>query len=242
MLTDQRVRASGEVPDFSRADVFERLAVRPGELPVSEDWLFDTVIVDEGQDFSEAWRDLALKHLKPGGRALWLEDPMQNLYVRPPVALPGWVVLRARGNYRSPRLVVRMLQGLLPEDAGIEAVGPLNDAGLEVLTYRDAAGLEEQVKEGIRLCLAAGYRKSDLALLTYRGREQSALFPHAGQVRTTCARLPAATTCWATRYSEGEVLDDKAVCKLFVGATRAMMKLVLVVSERSAAALLERLG
>lgn len=37
-----------------------------------------------------------------------------------------------------------------------------------------------------------------------------------------------------------EALDDKAVRKLFVGATRAMMKLVLVISERSAAVLLER--
>ncbi len=39
-----------------------------------------------------------------------------------------------------------------------------------------------------------------------------------------------------------DVLDEKAVRKLFVGATRAMMKLVLVISERSAAALLERSG
>jgi superfamily I DNA and RNA helicase len=39
-----------------------------------------------------------------------------------------------------------------------------------------------------------------------------------------------------------EQLDDRAVRKLFVGATRAIMKLVLVVSERSAAVLLERLG
>ena len=267
MLCDQRLRAAGVVPDFSRADAFEWLAAQAAELPVSEDWLFDSVIVDEGQDFSAAWRDLALKHLKPGGRALWLEDPMQNLYGRPPVALPGWVVLRARGNYRSPRPVVRMLQGLLPEGAGIEAVGPLNDAGLEVLTYRDAAGLKEQVKEGIRVCLAAGYRKSDMAVVTYRGREQSALFP--------CTRLgPHSLRTFTGRYdllghplySDGEVLletvyrfkgqaapaivfaeidfetlDDRALRKLFVGATRAMMKLVLVVSERSAAALLQQL-
>ena len=39
-----------------------------------------------------------------------------------------------------------------------------------------------------------------------------------------------------------EELDDRALRKLFVGATRAMMKLVLVLSERSAAKLLERLG
>jgi superfamily I DNA and RNA helicase len=38
-----------------------------------------------------------------------------------------------------------------------------------------------------------------------------------------------------------EALDDKALRKLFVGATRAMMKLVLVIAEPSAAQLLERL-
>ena len=39
-----------------------------------------------------------------------------------------------------------------------------------------------------------------------------------------------------------DALDDKAVRKFFVGATRAMMKLVLVISERSAQALLARSG
>ena len=38
-----------------------------------------------------------------------------------------------------------------------------------------------------------------------------------------------------------ETLDDQAVRKLFVGATRAMMKLVLVISERSAGMLLARI-
>ena len=36
--------------------------------------------------------------------------------------------------------------------------------------------------------------------------------------------------------------DDRAVRKLFVGAARAMMKLVLVISPKSAAALLERMN
>jgi hypothetical protein len=36
------------------------------------------------------------------------------------------------------------------------------------------------------------------------------------------------------------VLDDKAVRKLFVGATRSMMKLVMVPHERSAAQLASR--
>ncbi|MNJ00700.1 hypothetical protein D3C73_1601100 [compost metagenome] len=38
-----------------------------------------------------------------------------------------------------------------------------------------------------------------------------------------------------------EMLGDDEVRRLFVGATRASMKLVLVMSERAAARLLERL-
>ena len=38
-----------------------------------------------------------------------------------------------------------------------------------------------------------------------------------------------------------EALDEKAIRKLFVGATRATMKLVLVLSERAARAMLSRM-
>ena len=39
-----------------------------------------------------------------------------------------------------------------------------------------------------------------------------------------------------------EVLDDKAIRKLFVGATRSSMKLMLVIHERAATQLLKKLG
>jgi len=259
-LCDLRLRAHGEPADFARHDAFERLLERAAELPVDESWRFDVLIVDEGQDFTEDWRDLALRHLRPGGRALWLEDPMQNLYLRPPVELPGWVGLRAMGNYRSPRPVVRLLQALLPADGGIEARGPFVGSELTLLTYRDAGDLTAQVKEGLRLCLAEGFRKSDMALVSFRGREQSRLFaydqlgPH--RLKTFSGRYDL---FGQPLYSEGDVLlesvyrfkgqaapavvfaeidfdelDDQTVRKLFVGSTRAMMKLVLVVSERAA--------
>ncbi|MBP6709517.1 MAG: ATP-binding domain-containing protein, partial [Candidatus Accumulibacter sp.] len=39
-----------------------------------------------------------------------------------------------------------------------------------------------------------------------------------------------------------DVLDDQAVRKLFVGATRSSLKLILVLHEKSAARLIERIG
>ncbi|MEW6678259.1 MAG: ATP-binding domain-containing protein [Pseudomonadota bacterium] len=266
MLCDQRLREGGETPDFSAPDAFETLVNKAARLHLEEAWRFDTVIIDEGQDFTEAWWDLALAHARPAARLVWLEDPMQNLYGRTPVALPGWIGLRAGGNFRSPRPVVQLLQSLAP-DAGIEAVGPLNDAGLEVLTYADGESLRERVKEGIRLCYQAGFRKEDVALVSFRGREQSALFnynqlgPHS--LRTFSGRYDL---LGHPLYSDGDLLletvyrfkgqaapavvfceidfdtlDDKNLRKLFVGATRAMMKLVLVLSERAARQLLQHL-
>lgn len=263
MLCDQRLRAAGHVPDFSRPDAFERLLEQAVALPVDDAWRFDTVIIDEGQDFTEAWRDLALGHARSEGRALWLEDPMQNLYLRPPVELPGWVRLRADANFRSPRSVVGMLRSLLPPEVSIEAQGPLRSSELVVLTYRDPGEMARKVKEGIRLCLAEGFRKSDLALLSFRGREQSILFsydqlgPHRLKTFTGHYDLLGQPV-----YTEGDVLlesvyrfkgqaapaivfaeidfetlDERTVRKLFVGATRAMMKLVLVISEAAAAKL-----
>jgi hypothetical protein len=39
-----------------------------------------------------------------------------------------------------------------------------------------------------------------------------------------------------------EAFDEDAMRRIFVGATRATMKLVLVMSERAAKALIERVG
>ena len=49
------------------------------------------MIVDEGQDFAVKWRDAIMRLLKPEGSAWWMEDPLQNLYDKEPVPLPGWV-------------------------------------------------------------------------------------------------------------------------------------------------------
>ncbi len=258
--------ANGRSPDYAQPDAFEAVVAAAAALPVPADLRFDTVIVDEGQDFSEAWRDLVLRHAADEARLLWLEDPLQNLYGRPPVPLPGWVGLRAVANYRSPRPVVRFLQQLLAGE-GIEAASPLDAGEIELLTYADAADLLAKTKLGIKACHAAGFRKEDVAVVSYRGREHSHLLRHDRLGDFRFRRFSGGYDLFGQPvYDEGDIvmesvyrfkgqsapavvfaeidfdtLDEAAVRKLFVGATRAAMKLVLVVSERAAAALLERL-
>ena len=237
---------------------------------------FDVLIVDEGQDFTPAWRDAALRFVKPDGRAYWLEDPMQNLYGREPVALDGWVTLHAEVNYRSPREIVDAIVPLLvrgvdgdraAELLAIRAASPLTGSDLDIATWprgedaeQDTRALLDVTMRAITRALAAGYRRSDIALITFAGRDHSRLLsldaigPHAlrrfageydlfGNPVYTAGEVMAETIyrfkgqsapCVIFTEIDFETLDEKAVRKLFVGATRATTKLMLVMSERAA--------
>ena len=267
-LCDQRLRDAGEMPDFSIPNAFERLHKRAAELPVSAAFLFDTLIVDEGQDISEPWRDFIFRHARPEARMLWLEDPLQNLYGRPPTPLPGWVTLRAQSNYRSPRPIVELLRRLLPGGLEIEAASPIAADEIEFLDYADTQSMFARVKEAIRLCYSAGFRKHDVAIVSYHGREQSQLLTLDRLGQTSLRHFTGEYDLFGQPvYTPGDVLvesvyrfkgqaapavilteidfdvlDDKAARKLFVGATRSAMKLVLILHQKSAARLLERLG
>ena len=266
-LCDQRLRQAGETPDFTLPDAFERLQQRAAELPVSDHSLFDTLIVDEGQDISEPWRDFIFRHARSDARILWLEDPLQNLYGRPPTPLPGWVTLRTQSNYRSPRPIVELLRRLLPGELDIEAASPIAADEIEILDYADTQGMFARVKEAIRLCYSAGFKKHDLAIVSYHGRAQSHLLALDALGQTSLRRFTGDYDLFGQPvYSPGDVLvesvyrfkgqaapavifteidfavlDDQAVRKLFVGATRSSMKLVLILHQKSATGLLERL-
>lgn len=266
MLCQRLLQQAGRRPDLSGPGAFDAMERDVAQVPVGDAWLFDTVIVDEGQDFSGAWRDLVLRHARESSRVIWLEDRFQALYSREPAPLPGWVTLHARTNYRSPREVVRLLHAILPPEVRIEAAGPLAEAGLEILDYDDAEGLIAATKEAIRKCLAAGFRRTDIAVISFRGREQSQLArlsnlgPHP--LRSFTGRYDL---LGQPVYTEGELLvesvyrfkgqaapavvlsevdfaelDERTARKLFVGATRATMKLVIVGSTRAAGLLRER--
>ena len=262
-LSDRILRSTGQVPDFTRPGAFQMLEDFMTDYAPESAWQFDELVIDEGQDFHPAWRDSLLKLLKPDGRAWWLEDPMQNLYGRPAVDLPQWITLRARTNYRTPRDILAYLQHLVGSKQIIAPGSPLDGSEVEILTYADEADLVDKTKTAVTRGLGAGFKKDMMAVVTYRGREHSGftargkLGPHALKAFTGRYDLLGSPI-----YSEGELfidsvhrfkgqsapciifteidfeqLDEAALRKLFVGMTRATMKLVMVVSERAAKAL-----
>lgn len=271
MLGDAIMRATGITPDYKAPTVWSEMETVLASAELPDAWKYDVLIVDEGQDFSVAWRDILLRMLKIGGRATWLEDPTQNLYGREPVPLPGWVTLHSHTNYRSPRQIVDMLASIASTGAArqpVEAASPFEGADVETLVYPegDTEQLLAQTKHAITLCLAAGFARQDIAIASFRGREKSAIlgldklgnahslrsftgtydlfgnpvFREGGLLAESVYRFKgqSAPAVIFTEIDFAE-MDELVFRKLFVGMTRARLKLVLVVSER-AAGMLER--
>ena len=262
-LCERVARAAGRVPDFGQPDVFATLERWFAEAHPGTAWRFDEIVVDEGQDFAAEWCEPLLRLLGPAGRAWWLEDPMQNLYGRPPIELPGWVRLRADTNYRSPSDVLAWLNALLGPGRSLHGASPIGGSEVDVLTYTDVPGLLEATKRAITQCVGLGFKRTMMAVVTFRGRENSMLAPYT---QLGPHRLRAFTGHYDLlgnpEYTEGDLLldsvyrfkgqsapcvilteidfdalDERNLRKLVVGATRATMKLVLVMSERAAHAL-----
>ena len=265
-LCDRVLRSAGRPPRFGAPGAFRRMeADFSALLAQGGEHLeqFDALIIDEGQDFTDSWRDSLLALLKPDGQAWWLEDPLQNLYGRPVVALPGWVGLTADTNYRTPADIVALLNARLPLPAPITAGSPLADSEPEVLSWHDEASLMEASRKAITRALGLGFKREMIVLLTFRGREHSRftsltrLGPH--QLRAFTGRYDLlgepehshgellldsvyrfkgqAAPCVIFTEIDYDSMDELTMRKLFVGATRATMKLIMVASERCAAQL-----
>ncbi len=155
----------------------------------------------------------------------------------------------------------------------IEAASPLAGSEVEIATWDDEAddaprAMLDVTMRAITKALSAGFRRSDIVLLTFAGRDHSALLaaavddvpalgPHAlrrfdgtydlfgnpvysaGEVLAeTIYRFKGQSApCVIFTEIDFEALDERAVRKLFVGATRATHKLMLVASRRAAAML-----
>ena len=259
-LCDRMLRDAGQAPDFSRPGAFARMEQDAATLEPDQQWRFDELIVDEGQDFREPWRDHLLRLLRPEGRAWWLEDPMQNLYDRPEVPLPGWVRLRSERNYRSPSDVLDLLARVHALPQSIHAASPIADSAPEVALWHDRDTLLEATRRAITRAIGLGYKRDMIALVTYRGREHSqfATLDHLGPHRLraftgdydllgnpihTTGDFPIdsvhrfkgqAAPCIIFTEIDFEALDTITTRKLFVGCTRANMKLLLVMTDRAA--------
>lgn len=140
--------------------LFDRRA-RPGDG-------FDTIILDEAQDFRPHWLPAIEGLLDPDGpgRLYRLGDPAQNVYRVDPEAVEGWVKFPLITNCRNSKSIAAVAQRL-----GGGPPFPTSPDGPPV-AYRHAGALKELRKrvshEILTLRRDHGIAPSDLAVITTR--------------------------------------------------------------------------
>jgi superfamily I DNA/RNA helicase len=222
--------------------------------------MFDDLIVDEGQDFKNTWSENLMRLLRSNSKVWWLEDPLQNIYSRDQISFENWVTIRSDANYRSPKSILYAINEILHLNPSIAAASPIEGGEVELLEYTNESDLVTKTIQAIDRAVEIGFNKKLISLLTFRGRDKS-LFTPFTQIGAHTLRAPikdAFDDEGNQQFTEGEIttdsvhrfkgqscpcvilteidfeeLTENVKSRVFVGATRATIKLILVVSSSS---------
>lgn len=151
------------------SDYWERrLPLELGELARGRDDLFDSVVVDEAQDFGELWWTSLLSCLRDpekGGLFVFLDEG-QRVFLRQgvvPIDLPPYVLDE---NIRNTKRIAQLFGSLSGE--------PLKPRGLEGAAVRLVDVPESDVidaaDDAVERLLAEGWEPGQIALLTTQHR------------------------------------------------------------------------
>jgi len=264
-LGDRIAKLLGTPIDHLKPGPFAQMESILDSYRPNDEQLFDDLIIDEGQDFKPAWAANLIRLLRPNGKAWWLEDPLQNVYSRDRMSFDGWVTIRSDENFRSPKRVLSGINEILALNPPITSSSPIEGGDVEVLTYEHQSELIPRTVDALDRALEIGFDLKHIALLSFRGRESSALTPFT-QIGKHILRAPIqgkydefgnpeycdgdictdsvhrfkgqAAPCVVLTEIDFAQLDENSKIRIFVGATRATLKLILVLSKRSLDALL----
>jgi hypothetical protein len=196
-------------PDFWRDAAARVEAAALSEAPAGE-WLFDTLVVDEAQDFEDDWFQAVRLFLRDDADILWLEDPNQNLRAAAPIGLDaqGFVGYRSLLNYRSPASIARCIAAALPE-LPFTGANDLPGLGVGVHSYDDPAEQPRLVGRIVGRLLSRRFRPQDIVVLCCRGLGSTALREIQRVGNHTLARFTGEYDLFGNQvYSRGQIAFD----------------------------------
>lgn len=257
-------RRSGQPVDFGLPSAFQSLADQCIEAISQSEPDLDLLVLDEMQDLQPEWVQALLARLRPDGRAILLEDPAQQLYTdRVPFDVAGAVTVTSSENFRSPRALVRLINGLRLAGTEVEALSPYEGELPDPIVYASNDDVVRNTEQAVERCLQRGFGIGDVAVVSLRGRERSALqsLDHLGpwRLRRFTGRYDdGGGAVWAdgdlmmdsVRRFKGQAapavvltecdfadLDAMTARLLFVGLTRARVHLEWVLSRQASHAI-----
>ncbi|MBS0454452.1 MAG: AAA family ATPase [Proteobacteria bacterium] len=220
----------------------------------------DLIVLDEMQDLQADWVQALLSRLRPDGQAVLLEDPSQRLYTdREEFDIPGAVTVATMENFRSPRVLVQLINALRLTDSEVEPMSVHDGVLSDPIVYRSTDEIAPCTAQGIRRCIERGFAIGDIAVISMRGRERSELLNlerlgdwslrrftgtfgeggeaiwHPGELLIDSVRRFKGQAAPAIVLTECDLAGWDALTRhlLFVGLTRARMHLEWVISESS---------
>jgi hypothetical protein len=155
----------------SGPDFWRKIQDRVIAADMPEDWQFDTLIVDEGQDFQSEWFDMLRLFAPKNADILWLEDRDQSLRQVNRPDLEGFVGYRATTNYRSPETIARFIQR--ETDFSFECGSNLPGLGVGLHDCKKPEDQPAIVRRIISDLRGKGFDYADIILLTLRGATNS---------------------------------------------------------------------
>lgn len=161
-------------PKQPDAAFWARLQEQVTGQDIPDAWRFDTLIVDEGQDFEPEWLEILRLFVPEDADILWLADADQNLYGKPDVELEGFVTYRCRDNYRTPESIARFIRDTLP--VAFEPRNDLPGLGVGMHGYTDPADQRKAVDRIIQDRVRQGLDHEGIVILTCHGVDKSVFF------------------------------------------------------------------
>ena len=134
---------------------------------------YDCLIVDEGQDFENEWYDIIDMFLTEDAARLWLEDPLQNLRATDTIKLPGFVTYNETSNFRTPTSIAGFIRKSLGQE--FRQRNMLPGLGVQMFEYSKTDQLEGKLAHRIIELVKAGFKPSDIAIISCRGMGSTAL-------------------------------------------------------------------
>jgi hypothetical protein len=170
------VRRSGQKVDFSLASAFNTLAEQCIALLEDTAPDLDLLVLDETQDMQPEWVQAMLSRLKESGKAVLLEDPEQQLYKdRVAFDLPDAVTITSHENFRTPRSLVKLINLLRLTSNEVEALSQHEGQFSDPIVFTSPEKIAPCTIQAVERCLTRGFGLKDIAIISMRGRERSAL-------------------------------------------------------------------
>ena len=164
-------------PDASAGDqsaFWRQIEEKTFDATVPDDWRFDRLIVDEGQDFKPEWALVAQRFAKDAADILWFEDLDQNIRGSSEVNLDGFVGINWRRNYRTPYRIANFIRRCLNTDVSFG--NPLPGLGVGLHRYDQQEELSARTAEAIAGLRRQGFGNDQIVILSCRSLQNSGLF------------------------------------------------------------------